>query len=65
MYGHTDGISPHSIGLRPLLPKKAFDTVDHGVLLAKLDHYGVRGGTLDLLDSYLRGRAQYVVLWWA
>ena len=41
--------------------KKAFDTVDHGLLLAKLEHYGVRGGTLGLLGDYLRGRSQYVV----
>ena len=41
--------------------KKAFDTVDHRLLLAKLDHYGVRGGALGLLESYLGGRAQYVV----
>ena len=41
--------------------KKAFDTVDHGILLAKLDHYGVRGSTLTLLQSHLEGRSQYVV----
>ena len=35
--------------------RKAFDMVDHGLLLAKLDHYGVRGGTLGLLGSYLGG----------
>ena len=41
--------------------KKAFDTVDHRLLLAKLEHYGVRGGTLGLLGSYLSGRSQYVM----
>ena len=41
--------------------KKAFHTVDHGILLAKLEHFGVRGEVLRLLGSYLEGRFQYVV----
>jgi hypothetical protein len=41
--------------------KKAFITVDHRILLAKLEHYGVRGEVLRFLGSYLERRFQYVV----
>ena len=39
---------------------KAFDTVDHDILLDKLYHnFGIRGKPLDLLTSYLKNRYQY------
>ena len=32
--------------------KKAFDTVDHQIVLAKLNHYGIRGVSIDWFKFY-------------
>ena len=40
---------------------KAFDTVNHNILISKLHHYGIRGPILSWLKDYLEERQHYTV----
>jgi len=45
--------SGHYVGAVFLDLAKAFDCVDHGILLQKLPYYGISGNTLSWLTSFL------------
>jgi len=40
---------------------KAFDTLDHNILIKKLKYYGLQGVSVKLLENYLDNRYQYVI----
>ena len=40
--------------------RKAFDTIDHGIFMKKVEYMGLRGIALKWVASYLDNRRQYV-----
>ena len=57
----TDALDNSEIAVCILIDfRKAFDTVDHTILLDKLYHYGIRGNSLRWFNYYLTNRYQYV-----
>ena len=42
--------------------RKAYDTINHTILIKKLEKYGIRGLPLQLLASYLADRQQYTIV---
>ena len=39
---------------------KAFDTINHKILLSKLEIFGIKGNMLKWFESYLTNRKQYI-----
>ena len=42
--------------------KKAFDTIEHDILLKKIENNGIRGPALNWIATYLKGRRQRVIV---
>ena len=56
---HAIDDTSHTIGVF-LDFSKAFDTINHNILIYKLRHYGIRGRALDWFQDYLTNRKQFV-----
>ena len=58
-----ESIDKHDVNFALFLDlKKAFDTVDHEILIGKLKVYGIDGLELEWFRSYLSCRQQYCAL---
>jgi len=57
---HSLSNKEHTFGIFMDL-SKAFDTINHEILINKLHNYGIRGTSLAWFKDYLKNRKQYVV----
>ena len=58
-----DSLNRQQVSLLLLIDfSKAFDMVEHDILLDKLNHYGIRGNILNWFKSYLSDRKQFVTI---
>ena len=56
-----DSLSRRQVSLLLLIDfSKAFDMVEHSILLKKLEHYGIRSEASQWITSYLHNRMQFV-----
>ena len=60
IYNHLD-VDDSVIGIYMDL-QKAFDSINHEILLHKLSNYGIRGTVLQWFKNYLDNRTQFVVV---
>ena len=64
-FSFTSGIFPEELKLSRVIPlykneSKGIDTINHTILLSKLEHYGIRGVALHWFRTYLTDLSQFI-----